>query len=275
MIREPRKLKRGLKDISALFEESRAKNSQDTSIPSASVPSSVCSQKGKISCLSVYDALNPKESLFYGGLLGNFLARSDRPVTIASFGNEETAQSLHHFGSHLKYLALKWPMGVGQETQLFDEESLPNHHEVVFWNFPRGAAEDYSEILKTLDHWIFVLHPSSGSFLESYRQLKWMNSLQMPISYGLIYEGDKSDPRAEILFEKFSMMASKHLGMNLSWWGHMRLPREGKVSQVEVNFDQMFSSQLSERVSPIRKRTLVHQLKEQFLSFSEREEKEL
>ncbi|MSR77555.1 MAG: hypothetical protein EXS63_04950 [Candidatus Omnitrophica bacterium] len=242
MIHETRKLQRGLKDISQLFNPS--KSSKPEKAPEASNAAyAIKSEDGSISCLAIFHPVQPSESRLYCALAASSMASPDRPCTIVSLGKSpQPLTESNRFSSRFQRVSCSWDQGRFLhylETEVSESLRQSAKVQLIFLDFQEDIFGEYVNLIKMLDHWIFILQPTSESILECYRHLKRMSSLRLPLSYGFFYEGDRSDPRGEILFDKFSLLVSRHLGLTLTWWGYGMLPKEGREPYCEMNIQEL------------------------------------
>ena len=83
-----------------------------------------------------------------------------------------------------------------------DESELPRENQIAL-----------------LDQYVLVVNCGIKSLTEAYRQLKTMVWLNPRIDVSLVFDGDPEDSHGERLFEGFSQIAERQLGLELNWLG--------------------------------------------------------
>lgn len=252
------RLKRGLKDLSPLFGKiAPAVTEKNTTATELDRPS--------LRCLSVYSAHLSSDSLLLSTFLSSKLANGKTPcfiLTLDTSGrNVSTPRAAESFGPHVKRLTLtegEW--GAFQEglTRVSEERSSAgaSSHELVFFDLEYSKLSHFARLIPVLDQCILLLQPTLESFTECYRLIKSTQYFHHRLEYFVLYEGSQSGNGAEAVFERFSHVISKRLGVNLVWLGHVEWPRQGQPLHYHLNFQMLLEGSPRRQEPPCGKRAL-------------------
>ncbi|MFA6600460.1 MAG: hypothetical protein WC352_06825 [Candidatus Omnitrophota bacterium] len=218
----PKKLKRGLKDVSPLFAEN----------PVGWIPSKRLGPETEILALSLFHPDFPADSHSLSRclckkveqdgypsalvLLRTVEALKKPPQRMHGEDRPEGADAASHGVSWEQLEALTGPGSV----EPGDPVLLP---QVLVVDFDYRYKTYVKRVIPLLDKWVLHLRAQAESLNEGYRMLKLVSTLNPHLDYHVLFDGEPQDPRGPALFERFSEMASRRLGLSMTWLGHFPL----------------------------------------------------
>ncbi len=214
---DPKKLVRGLKDISTLFsavpEEAPVRHSPEIQVLGVSSPD--CD--GDSLLLNTFFASQIASPEKTCSLL-SVLSRSAK----VSSGRED--RSPESFGDHLKRYCLHWD----ELRDLFSGSSSPRAEGVlqsrdIFLDFECRHLLHFEKIISLLDKWVLLLKPTAESLTEGYKMMKLGRALNPQLEFFITLSGKAEEGKGAMIFERFSDFASRHLEVQLGWLGWMDL----------------------------------------------------
>ncbi len=200
-----KKLKRGLEDISPLFqEESEAATEISTDVVLLFGSGSVLPLGYEMIHRFPFDE---KESMLLS--LGHESSGSEKAVK-APFVTRGGAYSR----------SMGWSEFAGAfDKPLETRSSRQTFPRVLFVDAVLAACPNPSSLLRMADKAVFWLDGSFDSLGEAYKTMKAACSFNPQLECYLVYCGAEEDPKAALIFEKFSEMAARFLNVNLFWLG--------------------------------------------------------
>lgn len=249
---EERKLRRGLKDVSPLFD--RGENRTADTKPKSS----------KLQCVSVFSPDFSADSLYLNSTLAFHLSNKERHCAVISLFGHSEIESLspkkifrnEFLGPQMKRLCLSWDQF---ETICHDHTVSATDDEkskVLFIDFLPSCSIYFNKIVPMLDKWILIIEPTMESMSENYRIIKASAAINPRMDYFMMYHGAPEDTRGEVLFERLSHMASQRLGVQLSWLGNIQIPKEVKPAFSMIG-DQLFMRPADSSSDSLEKRALA------------------
>ena len=259
---ETRKLRRGLKDISALFGDNLLppdqrfaaasdagfqvltayqSGSQKSSNLNSYFASRLSSFNLRVSILSLTAKEATGKPAPFGYCFavesGAVLARGvmprasgdpkGRPLT-ANFPSRIAQAGTHGLAAdgvrHLRISGRRLQEVLGRPVS-FNPESAS---QIIFLDFPFFDSLYSQKIISLLDRLILLVRPDSDSISDAYKMIKACVSQNNFLEYFLVFQGAASDVRAGRFFEKFSEIAGRRLGINLNWLGCLDLQHESE-----------------------------------------------
>lgn len=211
-----KRLKRGLKDISPLFgPEAAVPAPARVSAPKTAQP---------VQSLGVFCPQNAKQTLY---LSSKFAFR------IKAFGGECVLLSIGGTKSQApeKPLSLESPTGVHLKRfhltldQLEDACRFQSHavenfgSSVFFFNFDYSNPIQFKKVMPMLDKWIIFLTPELESLTEAFKFIKASLALNHTLEYFVVCEGPKNSSKSSVLYERFSEIVSRRIGVSVNWLG--------------------------------------------------------
>lgn len=98
---------------------------------------------------------------------------------------------------------------------------------LVFLDFEPSQFRSLGRVGLLLDRVIFFVQPEVGSLREAYRSMKVFWHLNHELEFFLLFrEEGFVQSRDEYLFEQFSLITSRFLGLSPGWLGHLALPEK-------------------------------------------------
>lgn len=261
---EERKLKRGLKDISPLFSREKEEGEGGTVVESV---------EPSIQILSVFSPGLSGDSLFLNTYFASQLASRERPCSILSIhsrylertrvenGNLRESAAQESLGIHLKRHILSWDeFDQVWQRPLAPRLSAQPASQILFLDFEYSQAPRFEKVAPILDKWILYLQPTFESLSEAYKMIKAASALNVHLEYFLLFAGRPTDKRGAHLYEMFSDMAARRLGISLNWLGSLHLPRGSQTIVAELALDRLMmkSSEFLDSCEKISLAGLTH-----------------
>lgn len=214
---DPKKLVRGLKDISSLF-----------GAVSDEVP--VC-RSPEVQVLGVSSPDFEGDSLFLNTFFASQIASSGKPCTLLSVLSRSGksfpglgGRAPESFGGHLERYCLYWD----EFRDLMNAPSLRRAEGMlqsrdIFLDFEYRHLIHFERIVGLLDKWVLLLKPTPESLTEGYKMMKVGLALNPQLEFYIALSGKAEVAKGEIIFERFSDFVFKHLDTPLEWLGWMDL----------------------------------------------------
>ncbi len=224
-----KKLKRGLEDISPLFRNAPSSSSSPTEILSP------CAFKFDVQFLTVCVPDHEGDAFLSNAYLASQVIRqSSLFSSLVSIipGAENVFPSVEHLDSRISRLRLSpeelWALTQNGRNHLSGEgvrPSEPQNPFLVFLEFEPSQFRSLSRVALLLDRVILFVPSQVESLREAYRLMKIFWNLNREIEFLLLFR-DKvlSLKRQEYLFEQFSLIASRFLGISPGWLGNLAFP---------------------------------------------------
>lgn len=251
MASDERRLKRGLSDVSPLFEDkSRERTAWDAG-------------DFFLKCVSVYRPFS-RGSIAVASKLLSVLCRGGMPGTVLSIG--KTAGESKGWTDAESVRCVSWSEFERLKRRNLSAQSLAvKGRQVIFLDFDERASLFLRSALPLLDRWIFSVPPTVDGIMEAYRMMKGTRGVAPAmLQYCLVFEGDGREREAdELLFEKFSSLLSRKLGINLVWLGYVAEPEQKDFAEEELDLSHFFL-QDTESLDAADKRALFEHLRASF-----------
>ncbi|OGW79062.1 MAG: hypothetical protein A2Z83_02255 [Omnitrophica bacterium GWA2_52_8] len=248
-----RKLKRGLKDLSPLFHgEGEAASTEKKGPEAPSRPSQ---------CLYVMSPNHQEDSMFLNAYLATGLLKMHQPAVIVSFYPESLkkgAQSpqespgliqgeqevgVEILGNGLKRFSLSWSQFYQKCCGLEPAERVKESgHPFLFLEFDCVKSPALEKVIPLIDKWIFVVDHEPYSIQETYKTIKASRLYNPHLEYFMVFEGPREDGRGEQLYEKFSELVTRRLGVSISWLGTLQFPEEKNSMSRELMLEDLLPS---------------------------------
>ena len=263
-----RKLRRGLGDVSFLFAK---KGSPETEPTTSSL--TVLPETSGIPCICVCHPVHPEDSLLFSSYLASRFISEEIACTLVSVDfplshrkEARPKESLVHepAGGRIHRLTLPWTRIEKISTQgPFDSGDLGiERQEIIFLDFDFNQAPYFPPWISVMDHLVLLLTPSSESLTENFRLIKRIAFSQKPIEIGVLFESAPRAREGEGLFEKFSELVSRRLGIRLNWLGSITLPRGNRQAVEAFDVNQLLFPRIKSKVSLLEKKQFIRQLRE-------------
>ena len=238
---DPRRLKRGLKDVSHLFDAPSAAH------PACAPPDITASNSG-IQCWSVFSPDFPED----GGLLNAYIAsRLDlrvRSVTLVSLVSTDAAHagtppprpmaagSMPPAG---KRLSLSWSQFEALRGRVSRRSLRNSATQVLLLDCDWRHMPYFEKMIPMLDKWALLVQPTLESLSETYKRIKLSRALNARLEYYFISGCMSGDEKAGLLFEQFSELVARRLGVHLIWLGNLCFLK-GAEPAGQMDLDPLF-----------------------------------
>lgn len=225
-----KKLKRGLKDVSSLFQEAPAP------LPTSVTPRvfSLPAEPQKIGLWTGQQAERLHVFDVFSGLLQKEGLSSTR-IKIRSESQDRQRTSLDDSP------AIKSCTMTLEQFEIICHngfKAVEELEENILWvDFDGECPWQAQRVMAMLHKWILVVKPDLESLSEAYRLIKKSHQIHKRADYYMISEIEDSS-RAGLLYERFSAMISKHLGLPLNWLGWKQIGFKEDYSHVQFKMLQ-------------------------------------
>lgn len=228
-----RRLKRGLKDISPLFAQTKPVS------PSVSAADNSCAETQTVAIL------NP-EFLGDTPALTSWFASE-----VKSLGSDVTILSLNAQGSEtargsspersVRHLNLNLDQFEGVCRSLPQAfEKVENG--ILMFDIDWANIIHFEKAIPILDKLILVMNPTLESITEGYKWIKTSISLNQHLDHYLILSGGEG--KAAVLFERLSEITARRLGIILNSLGSLDI--NGKFHKAELMMTQLLVKPISD-----------------------------
>lgn len=207
MREEPKHLKRGLKDISPLFQSMTVKKDHESMAVSTAVPPHVQS-------LSLFCPEAPQNSHFLNSCLAAKMQSLAYQCALISVGQQKVQKA--HAPVKRFSISLRQFEEICQSKSR-SAESFESS--VFFFDFDYSNPITFEKVMPFLDRWILLLKPEQESITEGYKFLKASLPLNPNLECFVIVNGLPGNISSH-LFERFSELTSRHLGVAPHWLGY-------------------------------------------------------
>ena len=224
-----KKLRRGLEDLSPLFHSTP---SPDRELPPL-VPSPV---PFEAQFLSVCVPEHEGDAFFANAFLASQIVQQTHLfaslVSILPETNAfppkslETVSGVELLDSKISRVSLSreelWSFTNRRSKIEFAPPSIASPNFLVFLEFEPSQVRSLAQIALLLDRVVLFLQPEVESLREGYRVIKMLWNLNREIEFFLLFRNEKA-PQAQpgFLFERFSLITSRFLGISPGWLGHL------------------------------------------------------
>ncbi len=214
---DSKKLVRGLKDISPLF------NAVSGDVPVRG--------SAEVQVLGVSSPDSEGDSLFLNTFFASQIASPDKPCSLLSVLSRCTRVSSglgkdgpESFGNHLKRYCLYWD----ELRDLLRGPSAPRtggalQSRDIFLDFEYRHLLHFEKTVSLLDKWVLLLKPTAESLTEGYKMMKVGIALNPQIEFFITLSGKAEEAKGAIIFDRFSDFVLRHLEARLGWLGWMDL----------------------------------------------------
>lgn len=229
-----KKLKRGLHDLSPLFQGSQAVSVSETTVPAVLHPAF------GVEFIAVCVPERSGDSYLANAYVASQLAlRAEIRIPLVSIlpgfntlpaKRGEAFPSIELLSSQIFRLRLShqelWSMSQNGTTRnglhTKTASTLEKGSYAVFFDFEPTQFRSLARIALLLDRLILFVEPQAESLQEAYRLLKVFWNYNREIEFLLLFRGQSvGHGLDEFLFERFSLIASRFLGVSMGWLGDL------------------------------------------------------
>ena len=254
---EPKKLKRGLRDISPLF---------DPNAKSVEEPTVLVNQEVGLRVLSVFSPDFKGDRRLLSQMLGLKLCSADHGGSILSIASTETAQKVEEEDrrqenpeilnpSLKRFNCTENDLDTIFQAQHSREVSFLNTQTIIF-DFDHYEPKVFEKIMPVIDQWVILIRPTLEGVSEAYKLIKASVALNPDLEYFLAVDALQDDPRVGELYEKLSDMISRRLHVQLNWLGCMPVSKGIRALSWELHLDQLAVKNI-EKIDSIEKMALA------------------
>lgn len=113
---------------------------------------------------------------------------------------------------------------------------------VVFLEFEPAQFRSLARLALLLDRVVLYVQPEVESLREAYRLIKIFWSLNREIEFFLLFRGGfPSQAQEAFLFERFSLITSRFIGISSGWLGNLAFPDKNDRSRAASDGDAGFN----------------------------------
>ncbi len=228
-----KKLIRGLKDCSSIFDDasSREQKSEVFKLP-------------EIQVLAVSGPDHDADSLFLNTFFATQLAAPNKECSLISVlsrsSNESAASvplSIENLGKSILRYGIYWDKlkTLLKSASLGRPEGTLSSRD-VFIDFEYRHLLHCEQLMTVLDKWVLLLRPDAESIEEGYKMIKAALGINPYLECYVALEGVVHSAKGELIFERFSELVERYLKTRVNWLGWMNLadPHKHFSSSLEV-----------------------------------------
>ncbi len=256
-----KKLKRGLSDVSSLFEKKRAASEHAFSSHEALKP-----QFRGSPCFGVFYPSHPELSSKLMRWLAMKLTAVDMPIleirilSTTDHLKPETAEAISERPSRadrdqVRSLVLTWNQWEEFKTQKKNELlklNLELEDQIILldvdWHDPRAM-----ELQEICDLLLLVGNSDQDNLEQCYRQIKRGSQSGSRPEFGFLFHGDRQSDGGRWLYEHFSEMVRKHLKFSFCWLGYLEFLSENEWPYFQFSAMQLIQNFIYDEAREKRK----------------------
>ncbi len=232
-IPDVRKLRRGLKELSPLFQG-----------PLEMPKPWIESPAPFLEVLSVVSADTAGDSFLLNSFMASQIASAEKPCSLFSFQyhrHEDKLMENEFFSPYLRRFSLAWDQFEEVCRWPIHQDFLANPFaQLLFFDFESFSFPQIDKAVSLIDKWIFVLRPTYESMTETYKLLKAVVHLNPAGTHFVLLERPLDDRMGSHLFEKFSSLVAKHLGIQIYGLGYLDFAHRPERMGSALNLDSLF-----------------------------------
>lgn len=112
---------------------------------------------------------------------------------------------------------------------------------LVFLDFEPTQFRSLARIALLLDRLVLFVEPCVASLREAYRMMKIFWSLNREIDFFLLFrEKKRIEKKEELLFERFCLITSRFMGVSPGWLGGLSFPEGNPSSEISSSGENSF-----------------------------------
>ena len=232
-----RRLKRGLKDLSPIFNSVLPHEQKSYPIAPASV-------EEEIHSFVHFTELggDTVRQEFYSSLLVECQKRSFLPkiVNVTNQQKLESEEIKSYFPSAISKQRLSWDeFRHGKKMSLQNTYKNEEMKTMTIFDVHSQISQNFKDFMPLIDHWVFVVEPKIEQLSEVYRMIKGTRILNHHLKYYLLFKTTIEDAGVTFLKNEINRLMAKHLQceiLDLGCWGN-------SASSVTVSWDAFFEAQ--------------------------------
>ncbi|HOW59719.1 MAG TPA: hypothetical protein PLO78_08365 [Candidatus Omnitrophota bacterium] len=212
-----KKLIRGLKDVSSIFQEELPETSFVRQTPELQV-------------LGVSSPQCDNDALFLNTYFASKIASPNKPCSLISLLSRSSRadgldkKGFEPLGDYLKRHCIYWDE-LQSNLDTFQNSGInkPVKSRDIFLDFEYQQLLYSEQIVRLLDKWIILLRPTGESLAEGYKLMKAGVAINPQVEFFVALEGDAENLHGSVVYEYFSDFVFQHLNFNLTWLGWLDL----------------------------------------------------
>jgi len=239
-----KKLKRGLEDLSPLFQGSKRLQVLDSPVPPETRE---FAPTGSILAICRGDGSNFSAAPLMAGML--FPQEKDALLLTITDGVSVPKVSQPYGG--LYRCPLSWTdfRKLCSKTEARTEAPLNLARNVVLdFDLRTGFPEE--SLLPLVDKCLFWIQPEFEHLSSVYKLIKSVSSLNHGLECYLVYEGEARDTRGEFLFEKLAALCLQQLGLDLTWLGSAWVDEENGGMVCDLRLEHLWLKPVDKALIP-------------------------
>lgn len=232
-----KKLKRGLKDLSPLFQAAQTVQKQvlapayepETATP----PPDWAHDYSLVTCSIFYPHASGAAARRLNAHFRTRLSTESRTCSVISIrtdrehadaGPAQTEAGAE--GARTRHFTLSWEQFVSACARPLNPKGggFASGSDVLLFDFSYPAVPDAEKILPLVDKWVLITMPTLDSVTESYRLIKESRRCRADSDYYMVFDSAEGYRHGEELYDKLSVMVEKKLGVQLNWMGSLDAP---------------------------------------------------
>lgn len=224
-------LKRGLKDISDLFQA-----------PEEQERTTAVVLEQQLMTLAVYNPEKSDSTRALNRLLAQTLVKKAMPCSMISLYQDLSEIPVPHNQYTLpNEIAMSWSeFNELCCRPLARNEDKRNLQHAVLFDSRFDQTFQFPVLIPVLDKWIFLVRPEVEFLMDVYKMIKGTYQLNNHMQYYLMFDGDWKAGLSEALYEQFSAMVLKNFRINLTWLGHLGSRKPVDFSSKAENLEPLF-----------------------------------
>lgn len=257
---EIKKLKRGLEDVSPIFQ-------QASGSPLSVNPGEDLGQNGAVEWVGVYSAAQAHADRYLAAFLASQFQLHRIHASVLAFQFEERSEATAGGGDsayksdNIRCDSVEWNRFLNLWAMTPDMHyAKDKKRQLVFIDSDLMCPFKFERVVPLLDKWILHVQANTESILECYRAVKRSISLNAHIEHYFMFDGKENDKRGEFLFEHLGGLMAQNLGIQLTWLGHLNLPQKGLSGDCRLELAHLFLKEHEDSVESLKKRVFYHQL---------------
>lgn len=240
--REPRKLQRGLSDISEIFH-------RPGSAAVSEAAGLICEEPRvmSIACPGLMRQASTILALLAGRLshMGALcrIVELREPVLLPS---AKSTQEQRHWYPRIPVTLRAWQ----REQQAEDAAEIVPPPQICLLDADFAALDEPKMVFRALDQLVLILRPSLDSVIETYRLIKTAHFYNPEMDFFILFEKEIDSQQTAEFFEQFSSVVFRHLEIPLWWIGTLNFTRGVEGAVEGLTLDWLFIRSVEMRKSP-------------------------
>ncbi len=245
------KLKRGLADISPLFEREEIPRVRTRIVePNQTLVMGRKTVSTPEICF-IWSEDDEGDAHFLNNFFASKMVRPDSPALLMSFEDQPYVVSKNTGPEPWNRSLRRIRLPVSRVKEAFNdsnwvpEPTLEKTGTQIFLEMSIESLFSCSELVRSLDHVIFFLKPQVDSVTETYRKLKYLTALGMRADVTVLFDADDAGGLPSRLYELFSDFVSKRLSLSMNYLGTLHLSRGAEGLRQDICWESWNATRAS------------------------------